>query len=83
MEQEKSYINKEMTIQEIIELYPETMEIIMEYQLSCVGCGAAGFETIEQGALGHGMSEEEVGMLVRDVNKVIQQSREINIKQEN
>ena len=46
-QKQKSYITKDMTISEIIELYPETMDVIMQYQLSCVGCGIADFETIE------------------------------------
>ena len=80
-QKQKSYITKDMTIREIIELYPETMDVIMGYQLACVGCGIADFETIEGGAMGHGMTEEEVGMLVKDLNRVIEETRKVDIKE--
>jgi hybrid cluster-associated redox disulfide protein len=69
--EEQIFVTKDMTIGEIIDMYPDTIEIILEYGLHCVGCGISGFETIEQGAMSHGMSSDDVEMSVRDLNKII------------
>ncbi|HLD98368.1 MAG TPA: iron-sulfur cluster assembly accessory protein, partial [Candidatus Nanoarchaeia archaeon] len=41
------------------------------FGIHCVGCGASGFETLEEGVLGHGFSEEELDILVNNLNKAI------------
>lgn len=48
-------ITKDMGIVEIVEKYPQTAMILMEFGMGCLGCAAARFETLEQGALAHGM----------------------------
>lgn len=37
-----------------VQQHPEIIEIFMQYGLGCVGCMAANFETIGQGATAHG-----------------------------
>lgn len=48
-------INKDMTIGEVVAKYPGTIEVFLEHGMGCLGCGAAQFETIEQGAQAHGI----------------------------
>ncbi|GFO96598.1 hypothetical protein ig2599ANME_0787 [groundwater metagenome] len=60
-------ITKDNTIEEVVNKYPETMMIFMKHGLHCVGCHVAAFESIEQGALTHGIN---VDALVNDLNKV-------------
>jgi hybrid cluster-associated redox disulfide protein len=57
----KLLITKEMTIGQIIEKYPKAAQILLEEGLMCVSCGMAQMETLEQGALSHGL----------DVNKLL------------
>ncbi len=61
-------ITKDMTIGEVIEKHPKVVGIMLRYGLHCVGCGIAAMETIEQGAKGHGMSDKEIEMMVRELN---------------
>lgn len=61
-------VNKEMKIEEVIKKYPETLEVFNKHGFHCVGCAAASFENIEQGALAHGITPEE---LVEELNKSI------------
>ncbi len=61
-------ITKEMTIEEVVEQYPETMMVFMRHGLHCVGCHVSAFESIEEGALAHGIN---VDALVSDLNKVV------------
>ena len=42
-------------ILETVEKYPATVEVFRAFGMGCLGCAAARFETIEQGAKAHGM----------------------------
>lgn len=61
-------ITKNMKIDEVIKKHPETVEIFNKFGFHCVGCIAASFESIEDGAKAHGITVEE---LIEDLNKVI------------
>ena len=56
--QEQILITKDMPIGEVVERYPEAAEVLTAYGLHCVGCHVSPFETVEQGALGHGMERQ-------------------------
>ncbi|MBU1245494.1 MAG: DUF1858 domain-containing protein [Nanoarchaeota archaeon] len=53
-------ITKEMAIGEIVQKYPETVEIFFKFGLHCVGCHAAQYESLEQGAEMHGIDIKEL-----------------------
>jgi hybrid cluster-associated redox disulfide protein len=61
-------INRKMSIEEIVRKYPETLATFERYGLGCLGCQAALFENIEQGAEVHGI---DVEALVKDLNKQV------------
>jgi hybrid cluster-associated redox disulfide protein len=61
-------INKDMTIEEAVRQYPETIPVFLNYGLHCIGCHVANWETIEQGAFTHGITEFDA--MMRDLNKV-------------
>jgi hybrid cluster-associated redox disulfide protein len=52
------------------------MRVFMKYGLHCVGCHVAAFETIEQGAKGHGMSDEVIQSVIRDARSSDEQDRD-------
>ena len=68
-------ITKDMTIGELVQQYPSVVEILMDEGVSCVGCGAAYFETIEEGLAGHGRNEEEVTAIVEKLNQAIPEEK--------
>jgi iron-sulfur cluster assembly protein len=45
--------------------------IMTEFGIHCVGCGAAGHETLEQGVLGHGFSKKELDALIAQLNQAL------------
>lgn len=55
-----------MTFSEIIEKNPDAIEILFRSGMHCIGCGMAGMETLEQGALMHGLNPNK---LVDEINK--------------
>jgi hybrid cluster-associated redox disulfide protein len=63
-------INKNMSINEVVRKHPETIPIFEKFGLGCVGCEAALFENIEQGAEVHGI---DVETLIASLNSIIAQ----------
>ena len=59
-------ITKEMSIDEVVQKYPQTIRTFMKHGLHCIGCFAASFENIDQGAQAHGIN---VDALIADLNK--------------
>ena len=64
-------ITKDTLIKSLIENHPETHEILMSYGLHCVGCHFSEFDTIEDGSMMHGLSDEDTDAIVRDVNEIV------------
>ena len=63
-----SEITKDMGLLEIVQKYPETIEVFQRYGLGCLGCAAARFENLEAGAKVHGIDVEK---MVEDLNTAI------------
>ncbi len=63
-----SKITKDMGLIEIVQQYPQTIEVFQKYGLGCLGCAAARFENLEAGAKVHGI---DVDKMVEDLNSVI------------
>jgi hybrid cluster-associated redox disulfide protein len=72
---EDTKITKDMTFGEVLKKYPETVKTFFQYGMHCFGCHIAASETIEQGALAHGVS---VDQLIEDLNKTVPSSVETN-----
>ena len=53
-------IDGSMSINELLAKYPETMKVFDDFGMGCVGCEAALFENIEQGARVHGVNVERL-----------------------
>jgi len=63
-------ITKDMSIADVVQKYPQTIEVFLRHGLMCFGCAIARFENIEQGALAHGIN---VPALVTDLNAAVPQ----------
>ncbi len=61
-------ITKDMGLIEIVQAYPETIEVFQRYGLGCIGCAAARFENLEAGAKVHGIDPDK---MVEDLNAAI------------
>jgi len=67
--EKKQAVTKDMNLADVIFKWPATAEVFLDYGLHCVGCIAAGFDTIEKGAKIHNLSEEEIEEMVSRVNE--------------
>jgi len=63
-------VTKDLGIIEVVQKYPKTVEVFRNYGMGCIGCAAARFENIEQGAQAHGI---DVDALIADLNKAVQE----------
>jgi hybrid cluster-associated redox disulfide protein len=59
-------ITKKMTFLEVMQISPEAAWVLMSKGMHCAGCHLAANETIEQGAIMHGINPDK---LVKELNK--------------
>lgn len=71
-------ITKDMNIGDAVKSNPETAKVFMEHGMHCIGCIASQFETIEQGAKAHGMSDEDIDKMIEKANKSAKSAQEGN-----
>lgn len=68
MKDKKMEITKDILIGDLVDNYPNLAKILVEkYNFHCIGCMAAGMETLEEGATVHGMSKKEIDEMVKDL----------------
>ena len=65
-----STITKDMPIGDVVQNYPQTIEVFLRHGLMCFGCAIARFENVEQGAMAHGI---DVETLITDLNAAVPQ----------
>ncbi|BCA79740.1 DUF1858 domain-containing protein [Desulfuromonas sp. AOP6] len=61
-------ITKEMTIEQILREYPETLAVFKRFGLDCHTCQIASLESVESGAEVH---QVDTDTLVRELNSAI------------
>ena len=66
--QKAGKIKKSMSLAEVIMNHPETVPVFQKHGLHCIGCAVAAYESVEQGALAHGIDPDT---LVKDLNDAV------------
>jgi hybrid cluster-associated redox disulfide protein len=61
-------IKKNSTIKEILSAYPEAKKFFNDREMACSSCFAVNFDTLEKGALMHGL---EANALVDELNNFL------------
>jgi hybrid cluster-associated redox disulfide protein len=64
-------ITKDMTFGQVLKDYPQVAPIFMKFGMHCIGCHIAVTETIEQGAMAHGVDADQ---LINELNSVLSAS---------
>lgn len=77
----RNEIRRTDTIQDIFDKFPgkaqKLAQIMTNSGLSCIGCHASTFETLEQGTLGHGMDEGNLQSLLKEMNRALNEKVKI------
>jgi hybrid cluster-associated redox disulfide protein len=68
-EEGKNMITKETRIIDVLQNYPQTMEIFHQFGMGCIGCMGVTMETLENGAKMHDIPIDD---LVRELNRKVQ-----------
>lgn len=61
-------ITKDMTLMQVLQLYPKTSEVFKKYGMMCMECMGASEETIENGAKMHGI---DLLKLINELQQVV------------
>lgn len=61
-------VTKDMSIIDIVQQYPESLEVFAKYGMGCIGCAAAKFENLEAGAKVHGFDPDA---MVEEINALL------------
>jgi len=77
---EKPEFSKDLIISDVARFYPEVIEIFMDYGLHCIGCYVSGFETVEEGAMGHGIVGDDFDNLMEDATERIAETAKRGLK---
>ena len=67
-ERKMGKVTKDMGILDIVQQYPQAVEVFQKYGMGCLGCAAARFENLEAGAKVHGFDPDQ---MVEDINALI------------
>lgn len=62
-------ITKDMKFNEILAHGQKMVQVFTKYRMGCLGCAAAKFETLEQGANAHGVNVDD---LLKDLNAALE-----------
>lgn len=76
------FVTRESIVADVVAKYPDVVPILLSYGLHCVGCHVSTIDTIEAGCSTHGMGDDEIDALLRDVNEFIEQNGLVNKTQE-
>lgn len=71
----KQIITKDMPIKQIIEMYPETIEVFLDLGIHCFECTHAEYETLENGLAIHGIDIDDI---VRELNNIVIKNNNLN-----
>jgi hybrid cluster-associated redox disulfide protein len=59
-------ITKNMFLYDVVKNNPETVPVFMDFGVHCFGCSIAKFETVEVGAVAHGIDPEKLVEALND-----------------
>ncbi len=61
-------ITKDIGIMELVQKYPQSVAILQQFGMGCIGCAAAHFESIGEGAAAHGI---DVDAMMKAINEAV------------
>lgn len=61
-------INKDISIEELLERVPEAVQYLMKEGIKCIACGEPIWGTLEEAAREKGFGDEEIEGFIKDLN---------------
>lgn len=64
----KKLITGDMLVGDVLNLLPDSAEIMQDFGLHCTSCSVNAFEPLKMGAMAHGIEEEVVDQMIEKIN---------------
>jgi len=64
-------ISREMTIEDLVNEYPDSVTFLMKRGIRCLRCGAPSWGSIESAAREKNFSEDEITQIVDEMNEML------------
>ncbi len=64
-------VDKEVTIEELVIKFPESVKYLMDKGIKCIACGEPVWGTLEENAKEKGMNEQTIESVVEELNSLI------------
>ncbi len=64
-------INKDISIEELLERVPEAVQYLMKEGIKCIACGEPIWGTLEEAAREKGFGDEEIERFVEELSEKI------------
>lgn len=61
-------ITKDIGIMELVQKYPQAVAVLQQFGMGCIGCAAAHFESVGEGATAHGI---DVDAMMEAINQAV------------
>jgi hybrid cluster-associated redox disulfide protein len=72
-----SYIlDKDTILMNVVLESQRTAELLTEYGLHCIGCSFNEMDTVETGARVHGMTDQEIEDMIKEINEQLKKEFE-------
>lgn len=68
--QETMRVEKDITIEELVEMVPVSVKYLMNEGIKCIACGEPIWGTLEEAALEKGFDENDIYRFVEELNKL-------------
>lgn len=69
--QDKPFVNKDILIEDLIEIFPGAVTFLMEKGIRCLRCGEPAWGTLEDAAREKGFDTDNINRIVNDLNMLI------------
>lgn len=63
-------ISKDTLVGDLIQHYPQSVEIMGNYGFHCINCNFNAFDSIENGAKIHGLTDVQINSLIKELNSM-------------
>jgi methionine synthase II (cobalamin-independent) len=68
-------ITKEVTIEELVSDYPQSVRFLMEKGIKCLACGEPVWGTLESSAKDKGFDDTQVNEIVQELNTILSKEK--------
>jgi methionine synthase II (cobalamin-independent) len=67
-------IRRNTTIEELVEILPESVSYLMEQGIRCIRCGEPIWDTLENAAREKEFTDEQIDVIVEELNSLLKKA---------